>query len=179
MNDKGIAYSGNKKVSTVTGKEEIVDTPIQTVTGEDIANLPSINVTQVTEGTFERSIRVDGGDDNKVSSEFNGPVILNNKLTVNSTKGVEAQNVYIQGDVTVARKYSVGLGTPTLAGNPGDVTYFANPDQGGYAGWVYTSENDWKRFGNVSLNKEGDVYTFDQVGTVSYTHLTLPTIYSV
>ena len=169
MNDKGISYAGNKKVSTVTGKEEIVDTPVQTVTGEDIGNLPGLNVSQVTEGSFARSIRVDGGDDNKVSSEFNGPVILNNKLTVNSTKGVEAQNVYIQGDTTVARKYSVGLGTPTLAGNPGDVTYFANPDQGGYAGWVYTSENDWKRFGNVSLNKEGDVYTYDQVGIATTT----------
>ena len=97
MNDKGIAYSGNKKVSTITGKEEIVDTPIQTVTGEDIANLPDLNVSQVTEGTFTRSIKVDGGDDNKVSSEFNGPIIVNNKLTVNSTKGVEAQNVYLQG----------------------------------------------------------------------------------
>ena len=169
MNDKGIAYSGNKKVSTITGKEEIVDTPIQTVTGEDIANLPDLNVTQVTEGTFARSIKVDGGDDNKVSSEFNGPVIVNNKLTVNSNKGLESNSVYLQGDATVSRKYTVGLGTPTLAGNPGDVTYFANPDQGGYAGWVYTSENDWRRFGNVSLNKEGDVYNFDQVGIATTT----------
>jgi len=169
MNDKGIAYSGNKKINTVTGKEEIIDIPVQTVTGEDIANLPDLNVTQVTEGSFARSIKVDGGDDNKVSSEFNGPVIVNNKLTINSTKGVEAQNLLLQGDATVARKYTVGLGTPTLAGNPGDVSYFANPDQGGYAGWVYTSENDWKRFGNVSLNKEGDVYTFDQVGIATTT----------
>ena len=164
MNDKGIAYAGNKKVSTITGKEEIVDVPVQTVTGEDIANLPELNVTQATEGVFTRAVRVDGGDDNKVSSEFNGPLIVNNKLTVNSTKGVEAQNVYIQGDATVSRKYTVGLGTPTLAGNPGDVTYYANPDQGGYGGWVYTLENAWRRFGNVSLAKEGDIYTYDQVG---------------
>ena len=37
MNDKGISFSGNKKVSTVTGKEEVFDTPIRTVTGEDIS----------------------------------------------------------------------------------------------------------------------------------------------
>ena len=70
----------------------------------------------------------------------------------------------LQGDTTVSRKYTVGLGTPTLAANPGDVSYYANPDQGGYAGWVYTSENDWKRFGNISLSKEADILALDQVG---------------
>ena len=162
MNDKGISYTGNKKVSTITGKEEIVDTPVQTVTGEDIANLPELNVSDATEFTVKRSLKVEGGDDNKITSEFNGPLLVNNKVTVSSDKGLEANAVYLQGDTTVSRKYTVGLGTPTLAANPGDVSYYANPVQGGYAGWVYTSENDWKRF-----------------GTVSYTHLTLPTICSV
>ena len=38
MNDRGIAFSGNKKISTITGKEEIFDSPVRTVTGEDISN---------------------------------------------------------------------------------------------------------------------------------------------
>jgi len=164
MNDKGISYTGNKKVSTITGKEEIVDTPIQTVTGEDIANLPEINVSDATEFTVKRSLKVEGGDNNKITSEFSGPVVVNNKLTVSSDKGLEANSLFLQGDTTVSRKYTVGLGTPTLAANPGDVSYFANPDQGGYAGWVYTSENDWKRFGNISLSKEADILALDQVG---------------
>ena len=37
MNDRGISFAGNKKLSTITGKEEIFDTPVQTVTGEDIS----------------------------------------------------------------------------------------------------------------------------------------------
>ena len=37
MNDKGISYSGNKKLSTITGREEIFDTPFQTSEGEDIS----------------------------------------------------------------------------------------------------------------------------------------------
>ena len=164
MNDKGISYTGNKKVSTITGKEEIVDTPVQTVTGEDIANLPELNVSDATEFTVKRSLKVEGGDNNKITSEFNGPLVVNNKLTVSSDKGLEANSVYLQGDTTVSRKYTVGLGTPTLAANPGDVSYYANPDQGGYAGWVYTSENDWKRFGNISLSKEADILALDQVG---------------
>ena len=37
MNDRGIAFSGNKKAGTITGKEEIFDSPVRTVTGEDIS----------------------------------------------------------------------------------------------------------------------------------------------
>ena len=45
MNDRGISFAGNKKLSTITGKEEIFDTPVQTVTGEDISDAPSLNIT--------------------------------------------------------------------------------------------------------------------------------------
>ena len=161
MNDQGISYAGNKKLSTLTGKEEIFDTPVQTVTGEDIASIPGLNVTDVTEINVNRSIKVDGGPDNKVISEFNGPVLVNNKITSNNT---ETDNIFLQGDATVSRKYTVGIATPTSAGNPGDVIYYANPTEGGFVGWVYSIENDWRRFGNVSLAKNNDIYTFEQVG---------------
>ena len=164
MNDQGISYAGNKKLSTITGREEIFETPIQTITGEDISGIPGLNVTEATEASFARSIRVEGGDDNKTSSEFNGPVIVNNKLTVSSTKGLEANNLFIQGDATVSRKYTVGIATPSLAGNPGDIEYFSNPSEGGYVGWVYTVENNWRRFGNVSLSRDLNIGLFDAVG---------------
>ena len=164
MNDQGISYAGNKKLSTLTGKEEIFDTPIQTVTGEDIAGVVGLSVADNTEVNVSRSIKVEGGPDNKVTSELNGPVVINNKLTVNSTKGVETNNVFLQGDATVSRKYTVGIATPSLAGNPGDIVYYANPNEGGYVGWVYSVENEWRRFGNVSLYKNNDVYTFEKVG---------------
>ncbi len=104
MNDKGISYSGNKKLSTITGREEIFDTPIQTITGEDISNLPDLNVISPVEGAFSRSIRVEGGPDAKVASEFNGPLIVNNKITSNSDKGIEAGSLFLQGDATISRK---------------------------------------------------------------------------
>ena len=34
MNDRGISYSGNKRLSTITGREEIFDTPVDSVEGE-------------------------------------------------------------------------------------------------------------------------------------------------
>ena len=164
MNDRGISYSGNKRLSTVTGQEEIFDTPIRTVTGEDIGNSSSINVIYPVEGSFSRSINVDGGTDGKSLSQFNGPVIFSNKLTSTSDKGIEANLLYLQGDSVVSRKYTVGIATPTTAGNPGDVIYFENPNRGGYLGWVYTAENDWYRFGPISVDRNSTIGIFDKVG---------------
>ena len=164
MNDKGISYSGNRKLSTITGREEIFDTPVQTVEGEDILTLPSINVITGVEGNLSRSIKVDGGANKEAISEFNGPVILSNKLTVRSDKGVESNNLFLQGDASVSRKYTVGLGTPSLSGNPGDLVFNANPTDGGNAGWIYTLSNEWRSFGTVSLTTDTKEDLFGKVG---------------
>ena len=164
MNDEGISYSGNKKLSSVTGQEEIFDTPVRTITGEDISKEKSINLINATDGSFTNTIRVDGGNEGKAASEFSGPVIFTNKVTSTSTKGIEANNLFLQGDSTVSRKYTVGISTPINAGTPGDVIYYENPEEGKYIGWVYTLQNEWRRFGNISLSKVANNYLFDQVG---------------
>jgi hypothetical protein len=164
MNDKGISYSGNKRLSSVTGQEEIFDTPVVTVTGEDIGGLPGLNVISPVEGNFSRSIRVEGGPDSKAISEFNGPVVLRGKVTSTSTDGLEANSLFLQGDATVSRKYTVGITEPTLSGNPGDIVYLNNPEKGGYVGWIYTLDNEWYRFGNISISKTANIGIFDAVG---------------
>jgi hypothetical protein len=164
MNDKGISYSGNKRLSSVTGQEEIFDTPVVTVTGEDIGNLPGLNVITPVEGNFSRSIRVEGGPDSKAISEFNGPVVLRGKVTSTSADGLEANSLFLQGDATVSRKYTVGITEPTLSGNPGDIVYLNNPEKGGYVGWIYTLDNEWYRFGNISISKTANIGIFDAVG---------------
>ena len=170
MNDRGISYAGNKKLSTVTGREEVFDTPIKSITGEDITTKSGINLVNATEATFSSSIRVDGGDEGKVISEFTGPVVFTNKVTSTAARGIEdSNNLFLQGDSTVSRKYTVGIATPINAGTPGDIVYFENPDQGSYIGWVYTTANDWRRFGNVSLSDVADIHRFDQVGIATTT----------
>jgi len=167
MNDAGDFYVGNKKVSSATGQEEVFDTPIPSVTGEDIMaggiNI-GFDVLTPLEASISRSIRVEGGPDGNIVSEFDGPVIFNNKLTSTSPKGIEANSLFLQGDATVSRKQTVGVSTPILAGNPGDITYNANPTKGGTIGWVYTTENEWYRFGGISLSKTLNIGLFDQVG---------------
>ena len=164
MNAQGVSYNGNKRLSSATGKEEIINTPVATVTGEDISELPGLNVTAATEVNVARSLKVEGGSDNKVASEFNGPIIVNNKLTSNSDKGIEAQSYYIQGDQTVSRKHDLSDTIPSLSGNPGDVTYYSDPSDGGFLGWVYSSNNEWRRFGNVSISGTTFIGIFDQIG---------------
>jgi len=178
MNSDGDFYIGNKKVSSATGQEEVFDAPIPTITGEDLAPTGvsiGFDVLSPLEVSISRSLRVEGGPDNNIISEFDGPVILNNKLTSTSDKGMEAASIFLQGDATVSRKYTVGISTPSLAGNPGDIVYNANPSKGEYLGWVYTNENDWYRFGNVSLSQSSNIVLFDQVGigTTSVGNLTL------
>ena len=169
MNAEGVSYNGNKRLSSATGKEEIFNTPVTTVTGEDIGDLAGLNVTDATEVNVSRSIKVEGGSDSKVASEFNGPIIVNNKLTSNSSKGIEAQSYYIQGDQTVSRKHTLAGSKPSLAGNPGDIHYFSDPADGGTVGWIYTSNNEWRKFGNVSLDSDSRVAVFDQVGIATTT----------
>ena len=164
MNDKGISYSGNKKLSTITGREEIFDTPVRTITGEDILSEPAINVITPVEGSFSRSIKVEGGPDNNTTSEFNGPLIINNKVTVNSLNGLETNTLFIQGDATVSRNYTVGISAPVLAGNPGNVIWKANPVQGGTWGYVYTTDNAWRAMGPISLDRDLSIFVFDKVG---------------
>ena len=92
MNDQGDFYVGNKKVSSATGQEEVFDAPIPTVTGEDldVAQGLSVGFDVLTplEVTITRSLKVEGGTDNNLISEFDGPVLFNKKVT--SLGSVEA-----------------------------------------------------------------------------------------
>jgi len=163
MNDKGIFYSGNKKLNSVTGKEEVFNTPIRSVAGEDISVKKGINLVKATEGDFSQSIKIDGGDQGKAISEFKGPVIFSNKVTSSSTKGFEATSLFLQGESTVSRKYTVGIATPTDAGTPGDITFKENPEGGKYLGWVYTTDKAWKRFGSISTDANYDYHNVDNL----------------
>ena len=169
MNDKGDFYIGNKRISSNTGKEELYNAPVQSITGEDIFS-PDVlgsdgfDVISPLEANISRSINVDGGQNNDILSSFNGPVVFNEKLTSTSSKGIEANSVFLQGDATVSRNYTVGISTPTSAGNPGDVVFNANPVKAGTVGWTYTTDKGWYPFGGISLDADSKVFIFDKVG---------------
>jgi hypothetical protein len=186
LDDRGNSYTVNKFTSGTTGKDLITNAPIPTVRGEDITSNSGeigFDVTSTEQITINRGIKVDGGKDNNIISQFDGPTIFNEKITVNASS--ESNSILIQGDQTIAREYTVGIATPQIAGNVGDVVYDAEPKSGGEIGWVYTNDNTWKRFGPVQsnpdnyyvglwsgsfrgdgsqLNNVSDIWVFDGVG---------------
>jgi len=164
MNDRGISFSGNKKLSSITGEEEVFDTPIQSITGEDVGEVAGFNLVQGLEANITRSVKVEGGPSKNAISEFSGPVVFGEKVTSTSSKGLETNNIFIQGDATVSRNITVGIATPSLVGNPGDIVFNANPTSGGYSGWIFTTNNEWQRFGAVSKTTEELSPLFDKVG---------------
>jgi hypothetical protein len=152
MNDGGSFYIGNRRIISTTGKEEIFDAPVPTITGEDPTGSGNFGFDLIApdEVRVSRSLRVEGGAENNIISEFDGPVIINNKLSL--TKTIEAGSLSLKGSANVSRNYTVGISTPLLAGNPGDVVFDGNSVDGGDLGWVYTTSNHWEKFGLIKLN---------------------------
>ena len=149
MNSDGDFYTGNKKVNSATGQEEVFDTPVPTVTGEEIDASAGFDVQSSMEILVSRSLRVEGGDDGNLVSEFDGPVVFNHKITSTSDNGIEATSVFLQGEEEVSRKFSVSKNKPSLAGNYGDINFNSEPTKNGFVGWAYVTQNQWEPFGYI------------------------------
>jgi hypothetical protein len=165
MNSDGDFYIGNKKLNS-SGKGETFDTPIPSITGESsLGSSSELGIDYVSPDVVSASkfIVVEGGPESEDISKFNGPVIFNKKITSNSIDGIEANNLLLQGDARISRRYTVGISTPFAAGNPGDVVFDASPSVGGYIGWVYTNQNNWSRFGGINLSEASSVNYYDQL----------------
>ena len=154
LNDVGEYFIGNKVIKGTTGEEEIFDAPITTVTGEG----------HDVDKTETDALKITGGANKDVLSEFNGPSIFTNKVTSTSVDGIEAVSLQLQGDGKVARKITVGIATPSVGGAAGDVVLTTKPSESGYAGWVYTTQNTWRKFGLVSRDEDSVVVSVDKIG---------------
>ena len=154
MNNDGDFYTGNKIIKSSTGQEEIYDSPIPSVSGEeDLSGSITSEIISSSDLFIFRSLKVEGGGDKNLISEFSGPVVFNNKITSNS--GIEARDLYLQGQDEVSRKFSVAGDKPTYAGNYGDVVWNSEPVEDEASGWIYTLDNEWLPFGKVGNTKIG------------------------
>jgi len=187
MDDKGNNYTVNVITNSSTGQNLVTKTPVPTVRGEDLtsnSNSVGYDILSTSEITVSRGIKVDGGDSTNIISEFNGPVIFNNKVSSNAVEGIESNSLYLQGDATISRRYTVGIATPTLSGNTGDAAFYSDPNPGETFGWVYARDNVWREFGPIKdslgryvgifsgiligdgsgLTNVSDIWVFDGVG---------------
>ena len=164
MNSDGDFYNGNKKL-TSTGEDQLFDAPIPTITGEEPPELNSdggYNLVTPAEVIVNRSIRVDGGPESNIISEFNGPTIFNNKITAKNA--IESRELKIKGDLEVARQIGISTLLPTFSGNIGDIVLNADPASDENIGWVYTTENTWKKWGWANDNLYGMVVKGPSLG---------------
>jgi hypothetical protein len=163
MNDAGNFYIGNKRIVSSTGKEELFDAPLPTITGEDPTSETDnfgLDVIFPDEVRIKNSLRIEGGTNKNIISEFYGPTVFNNKVKVNDD--VEVNSLFIKGQSNVSRNISVGFQQPTISANPGDIVFNASPDQGGTAGWMFTTSNVWQSFGSIAT---GNVFSGNFNGT--------------
>ena len=152
MNSDGDFYNNNRKL-TSTGKDQIFDAPIPTITGEEPQELVSdggFNLINPQEAVISRSIKVEGGPELNLVSEFNGPVVFNEKIKSNSEFGLEVQKLKLRGDLEISRELTVSELAPTNAANIGDQVLNASPKSNSNIGWVYTDQNKWEKFGWIN-----------------------------
>ena len=99
MNDSGDFYTGYKRLSSITGEEEVVGAPIFTYTGDDAEAEGTKRVSGVFDELLVReSITVEGGDNNNRTSQFYGPVNFTEKLSNSSDNGIETKNFFLRGN---------------------------------------------------------------------------------
>jgi len=167
----GHYYNGNKKIKLSSGEEELYDSPLLTVLGEQHKNNDSgglgFNLIKTDESYINRTIQVDGGENKDLLSTFNGPILINNKLTSTSDNGVEVKKLYINGEENVSREFTVSSTIPNLSGTYGDISFNSLPVDNSNVGWIYTTDNEWRSFGWINNNLFG-VGVSSNSGTVGF-----------
>ncbi|MFZ9740432.1 MAG: hypothetical protein ACO3CQ_00910 [Candidatus Nanopelagicaceae bacterium] len=152
MNSDGDFYNNNRKL-TSSGKDQIFETPIPTVSGEEPLELITeggYNLVTSEETIISRSLKVSGGSESNLISEFNGPVVFNKKISSNSEDGVEVKKISLKGELNIPREIGISTSIPILPGTIGDVTYNASPKTNSNVGWIYTEDDKWEQFGWVN-----------------------------
>ena len=154
MNDRGDFYIGNKRIISPTGEEIVVDTPFPADTSENETSRLKIDTDDVLVG---KRLRVEGGLSQEMVSSFGGPVVFSNNINVLGESGIQAVNLNLSGDLDQTRKISISDTKPLVDGKVGDLVLNGTPASGGFAGWVYTKESEWRNFGIIGSGSGNDI----------------------
>jgi hypothetical protein len=164
MNDRGEFFNGTSKVNAQTGEEEVLDAPIVTYFGEENeSEVQGRNSGVFDDMVIRERITVEGGENQNQTSQFYGPVNFSEKVTSTADAGLETRDLYIKGVASQSKLFTVGISTPTNTPKIGDISYLSAPDPGGFIGHVY-ADNDWRRWGMISKEKNRDFLVIDQLG---------------
>ena len=164
MNDRGEFFNGTSKINAQTGEEEVLDAPIVTFFGDGAETETQGRNSGVFDDLVVRErITIEGGENQNQTSQFYGPVNFSEKVTSTADAGLETRDLYIKGVASQSKLFTVGISTPTNVPKIGDISYISSPDPGGFIGHVY-ADNDWRRWGMISNDKNRDFLIIDQIG---------------
>ena len=165
LNNRGDFYIGNKRVSSSTGQESSFNIPIPTITGED----PSANSVVFDEVTVKQRINVEGGIQQNILSQFDGPVTFTNDVNFTG-KVVSSGSIELAGDIAFTGQFPdgarmnnvrIGVGTNkteiTTEPNVGDLVLNAAP------GFAVAIATDTAYSANVTFNNTVNMNGFTTI----------------
>ena len=165
LNNRGDFFIGNKKINSATGQEKSFDIPIPTITGED----PSANSVVFDEVTVKQRINVEGGIQQNILSQFDGPVTFTNDVNFTG-KVVSSGSIELAGDIAFTGQFPdgarinnvrIGVGTNkteiTTEPNVGDLVLNAAP------GFAVAIATDTAYSANVTFNNTVNMNGFTTI----------------
>jgi hypothetical protein len=171
MNDLGEFFSGNKKQSSTTGEEKIVEAPILTYTGDDARGDQSGRLNGIFDDLLVREkLTVEGGENNTQTSQFYGPVNFTQKVTNVSESGITSKKIFLRGKLQQAKQITIGIGTTSISVQNdiitpklGDVVLTNNPFPQKHIGFTYDGLN-WQKYGLISQTPDFLDMRMDRLG---------------
>ena len=157
LNSNGDLFIGNTRISSVTGEEESLDTPVLSVVGETANLRPTFDEIIVRDKITVES--------NTLTTEFKGKFLVQGETTVNDRLTAADVTIGITGESS--KNIDVVATSPgSASANDGDWKLREIPVRGQYLGWYWTGA-EWVKFGLTdtgNLNISGGSGNNDATG---------------
>jgi len=159
LNSNGDLFIGNTKISSVTGEEESLDTPVLSVVGETANLRPTFDEIIVRDKITIES--------NTLTTEFKGKFLVQGETTINDR--VTCADITVGKTGESSKNIDVVSSSPgSGSANDGDWKLLELPTRGSYQGW-YWDGNYWVKQGLTdtgNINITGGSGNSDATGDV-------------
>ena len=159
LNSNGDLFIGNTRISSVTGEEESLDTPVLSVVGETANLRPTFDEIIVRDKITIES--------NTLTTEFKGKFLVQGETTINDK--ITCADITVGKTGEASKNIDVVASSPgSGSANDGDWKLLELPTRGQYTGW-YWNGNNWVKHGLTdtgNLNISGGSGASDAAGDV-------------
>ena len=157
LNSNGDLFIGNTRISSVTGEEESLDTPVLSVVGETANLRPTFDEIIVRDKITIES--------NTLTTEFKGKFLVQGETTINDK--ITCADITVGKTGEASKNIDIVASSPgSGSANDGDWKLLELPTRGQYTGW-YWNGNNWVKHGLTdtgNLNISGGSGASDAAG---------------